>query len=109
MSRVNSLRKDAPELLDNPDVFDLATEADQLQSIKALADTEGGQLLIKLLMKDVVNKVNQLESNYRSASHIELLAIIAEMSVHLNTARLLIKSKENLDYLDKELTEALSE
>lgn len=109
MNRVNSLRKDAPELLENQEVFDLAAQADQLQELKALADMEGGKQLIKLLIKDVVFKVNQLQASYRTASHIELLAIISEMSAHLNTAKLLINSKENIELLDKELAESLSE
>lgn len=109
MSRVNKLRQKAPELLDNPDVFDLAAQADQLQDLKAVADTPGGKQLIKLLMTDVVGSINRLESSYRTATHQELTAIIAQMSASLTLAKVLIHSKENMEALDKELEAALSE
>lgn len=108
MSRKNSLRKDNPELLENQDILNLVEMADEFQDIKALADTAGGKLLIKYLMSDVTNQVYWLESNYKTATHEQLVTAIATMVSHLNTARLLINSKAKLEEMDEELRNALS-
>lgn len=109
MSRLTKVKEKAPELLTNPEVASLAEQADQLHKIKALADTDGGKELIKLLLTDVVGSVNRLIGLYRTATRDELVSTIAEMSAHLNTARLLINSKDNLEFLDSELEDMLRE
>lgn len=109
MSRLNRIRKDAPELLENPEVVDLVAQADQMQDLKAVADTPGGKQLVKLLLTDVVSAVNRLESSYKTATHTELIAICAQLSSSLTLAKLLLRSKENMELLDKELENVLSE
>jgi hypothetical protein len=107
--RVTKIKEEAPELLSNPDIYNLAEQADQLHSLKTLADTDGGKDLINLLIKDVVYAVHKLCGKYKIATHTELIATIADMHAHLTTAQLLLRSKDNLEIVDSELDEMLRE
>jgi hypothetical protein len=109
MSRINQLRTDRPEALSNPEVFDIADQADKLQDLKVLYDTEGGKALVKLLMQDVVYGTKHLMASYRTATHTELIAVIAKLASDYDTAKLLMDAKVGMEILDAELTEALSE
>jgi hypothetical protein len=86
----------------------LAEQYDQLHRIKALADTEGGKELQNLIMADVVARVNALESQYKTASHAEIIALCADLSSHLQLARLLTSAEENLKYVDEAIANALA-
>lgn len=109
MKRLSKLKEEKPEVLSNPQVFDLAEQADKLQELKALYDTDGGKQLVKLLVQDVVYRVNGLCSAYKTMSHTELITTIADMDAHLSTARLLMNAKEGVAIIDAELEEALRE
>jgi hypothetical protein len=109
MSRVNKIKAEAPDLLERPEVLDAATHADELHALKTLYDTDGGKMLVDLLLKDVVYAVRNLSACYKTATHTELIAIIAKLSSDLDTAKLLLNAKEGLEILDKELQEALND
>jgi hypothetical protein len=109
MSRVSNLKKDAPELLADVDVFNLADEADKLQDLKVLYDTDGGKQLVSLLIKDTKYGLQSLCSTYRTASHTELIALIAHIDAHWSTAKLLLSAEDGLRMLDSELENALRE
>lgn len=109
MSRVNKIKEQQPEVLSNPDIYDLADQADKLQELKALYDMEGGKQLVKLLVSDSAMLVHQLCGSYKTMTHVELMAVIAAIDAHLSTARLLLNAKESVAILDAELQEALSE
>jgi len=109
MKRLNKLREQNPEALEDPVVVDLVEQADSLQELKVLHETEGGRRLVKLLLGDVVGCVRLLGSSYTKASDTELRAIIAKMDTSLTTAALLFNAKEGIDILDKELEDMLRE
>lgn len=109
MSRRSKVKKENPEALKNEDILSLIDQADIQQDIKVMAESAGGKIVTKLLIQDVVNKIMQLEAMYKTASHVELIAVIADMLAYLNTAKLLTRSKENLKLLDEQIAEALTE
>jgi hypothetical protein len=109
MSRLSKVKEKNPELLTNPEVVDLAQQADHLHDIKALAESNGGKALVKILFTDVVHSVRKLGGMYTTATHAELVSQIARMDAHLSTARLIVNAKDNLEYLDSELAEMLRE
>lgn len=108
MSKINQLKENNPKALLNDDIRALAEQADQLHDIKALFDTIGGKALFKLVTQDAVARVYALEANYKTASHAELLALCADLSSHLQLARLLRRAEENERLADEALTEALT-
>ena len=109
MKRLSKLKEEQPEALSNPQIFDLAEQADQLQELKAVYDTEGGKQLVKLLTESAVAEVNRLCAGYRTMTRDEMVTSITTMDAHLSTARLLINAKEGVAIIDAELKEALRE
>jgi len=109
MSNLSDIQKDRPELLTNPDIVQLAEQADIAHNLKALYDSEGGKELVKLFMQDAVCCVHRLRGGYNTMSHIELIAIIAKMDINISSAMLLMDAKEVKEVLDSELEEALRE
>ena len=109
MSRLVRIKEQQPEALSNGVVVDIAEQADQLQELKALYDTDGGKVLVKLLVQDAINSVHMLRGSYRTATHTELITMIAALDAHLSTAQLLLSAKDGVAILDAELDEALRE
>lgn len=109
MNRVNKIKEDAPELLDNQEVMDAAMQADKLHDLKALYDTPGGKALVKQLLSSTRSHIFNLIATYKTASDIELRARIAAIDTELNVARVLINAQEGLEVLEQELTDILSE
>lgn len=109
MSRLQKVKENRPELLTDERLVTMADEADTLHEIKALADTDGGKRLIELLARDAVAGIYRACNVYRTASHTELIALLADTATKIDTAKLLLGSKENLAYLDAEIERALRE
>ena len=97
------------EKRDDPEFKGLLQQADKLHDLSALASTEGGKALIGLLIKEAVYCVHRLRSSYRTATHPELLATIAELGAKIDTATLLLSAKESEDVINERLEEALRE
>lgn len=109
MSKVSKIKEEAPELLENQEVMDLAEQADKLHDFKALYDTPGGKALVHQLLTSTRQNIFRLIGMYKTASDIEIRSIIAAIDTELNTARLLINAKEGMEVLEKDLTDILSE
>jgi len=109
MQNINKIKEERPELLTDPDIVQLAEQADMAHNLKALYDSEGGKQLVKLFMQDAVGCVHRLRGGYNTMSHIEMIAIIAKMDINISSAMLLMDAKEVKAVLDSELEEALRE
>lgn len=109
MSRVNKVRKDRPDLLEDNDFEDLLRSADKIHAVKVAAETEGGQALIKHHLNQVVNSVHILTARHQDASHHELISIIAKMGANLATARFLTTAKGDIEDLDQQIADMLKE
>jgi hypothetical protein len=104
MTRVKTLKEAGHE-----DSVDLAEQADKLQDIKALADTNGGKEIIKLLLTDAVNAMRKMSTNYATYTHSDFIAQCATINANVSLAKLLINSKDNLEYLDEQIAELLAQ
>ena len=65
------------------------------KSLDALNDSEGGKLLIKSITVTVKDRINELTAIYKTASHIELVSIISDISAHLDIYSKMTNAKEN--------------
>jgi len=81
----------------------LEEQKDQIHSIKALGDTDGGKELVALLVKDVVVGVHHLVAG---ADHVKT---IAEMKARMELAQLILNAEDTEKELDILIAEALSE
>jgi hypothetical protein len=109
MENINKLKEERPELLTDPDIVQLAEQADMAHNLKALYDSEGGKQLVKLFMQDAVSCVHRLRGGYSTMPHLELVALCAKLDVNISSAMLLMDAKEVKAVLDAELEEALRE
>jgi hypothetical protein len=83
---------------------------DSLKSLKALADSDGGKVLIDGLVQDILNKISLLSSNYGTMSHVEMIATCASMSEKVFMLKALVRADENYKRLYADLIdEALRE
>ena len=98
--------KKANPYFDQTLLHEMVEDANNYHSLKVLCETEGGQVLVDTLIKDVVASISKLE-NYDSMTRDQIIAVIARMVTSLNTARALTRAAENLEYVDEALDEAL--
>lgn len=95
---------------ENPDVKAIAADLDAYASLDAVATSPGGQLLIKSHLKDVVSSVERLCNGYAGTlSHIEMIAICADMKSKLDMVQSLGRASMNKDDAEKALEQALLE
>lgn len=88
---------------------ELQEQIEELKDLECLFTAPGGKTLVKILLKDVALRVASLQSIYRTASHIELVASIAELDAHLSTAKSLLNAREGKEILEAEFDEMLEE
>lgn len=70
---------------------------DQYHALKVLADSEGGEILIEQLTKEIVQVVDTLAGGYRDMSLQEFIAHAARISTNLNMVRSLSRAAENYE------------
>jgi hypothetical protein len=88
---------------------DQQDDVDVYTALKTVASSDGGKILIANLLKDVVGSVGVLENQYKTLTHIELIAQCAALSEKLSLLRTLTRASKNLDDLKKLLEDTLSE
>lgn len=109
MSRKEHIKEQNPEALQDGFLVDLVEAADSVQDIKAIADQPGGNELVRLLLKDVTQTVIRLGSAYSELSHIEMIALCAQMQERLVLAKLIKNAANKERELDEAITEALAQ
>lgn len=93
----------------DPNANIVADDLDAVAAISVLVDIEGGKLLVKSLLKDVIGAMEELGAKYRTLTVQEFIGICADMQSKLDLARVLARSKKNKEYLEAELERMLKE
>lgn len=88
---------------------ELQKELDEVKKLDVLADSEGGKLLVKALLTDIVNGIDSLTMSFSTATHIELISNIAKIKERLNIVRSLTRAKKNKEFLSDELRDLLEQ
>lgn len=97
------------KIKENPDLSELADELDEKKSLESVAESNGGKLLIKGLVTDIIDIIEALSGRYKEATMQEFVGWGAEISTKLEMLRALRQAKKNREFLKKELDQALSE
>ena len=84
-------------------------EREKFLALDQLAKTDGGKLLIANALQDLEGAINRLSVEYRTASHIELIALCAQLDNRLALYKALTRAESNLIKLDAIIEEALKE
>ena len=77
--------------------------------LDALKDSEGGQILINSLYKDLSASLNVLISKYKTATHIELIALAAKFEANFNLLKTLLRARKNKKLAKTELERLIEE
>ncbi len=77
--------------------------------LEAVKNSNGGKRILKGLGADIVLAIDKLCQSYQTASHIELLAIIAGLNNRLDLFRTLNRSPKNKRLAKAELEKLLEE
>jgi len=109
MSRKETVKNQKKDALEDSFLLDLVESADSVQDIKAIAQQPGGQELVRLLLKDVVSNVTRFASSYSTLTHIEMIALGAQINERLVLAKLLLNAEDKEKELDQAIQDALAE
>lgn len=109
MERIKKVEKKAKEKqLNNYDVIqEIASDADDYASLKAVADQRGGQLLIDTLIRNAIFTMENLAANIGTLSHSEIVIMVTRFDERLQLARSLTRASTNLKAADEQLESAL--
>jgi hypothetical protein len=105
--RLASLKKNNPDAAARSDVQAVAEDIDKYASLKAVADSEGGKVLLQALNRDITGAVEALVAAYKTAPEHELRALVACLEARIQLARTLNRAGTNLELAEdvlKELT-----
>ena len=76
---------------------------DTYHDLKVLGQTPGGKILVTAYTRDVVSALSILANQYRTLTHIEVMAICAGMNEKLNVIHTITRAEQ----AERELTEQL--
>lgn len=100
-------RKAVREL--SSDEQDVKRDLDVASALDAVAISEGGVIIQENLIKDICGMVTTLGTKYKALTHIELIAICADMKTKSDLLHVLSRSGKNKDFLIEQLGDALQE
>lgn len=78
-------------------------------ALDAVQHSEGGKLLVKSCLQDIVSSVDTLAIGYSSLTHIELISNCAKLKERLALYKALTNAKKNKKITEEALREALEE
>jgi len=83
------------------------TEEEELlvtfHDLKVLGQTPGGQILVDAYTKDIISSLNQLAYQYKTLTHMEMIAVCAGLQEKMNVVRTITRAEE----AERELIEQL--
>lgn len=91
---------------------ELTLEAQALETysaISAIAQQEGGKILIKSLTEDCINAIDKLCNGYENFSLVQFQSQCATLNERLNLLHTLTRAGENKKRIAEELESALAE
>lgn len=91
------------------DLNDTIDTLETVASISAIADQEGGKVLIKGLSDDCLNAIERLANQHTTLTHHELIGVCASLRASLDLLRTLTRAKDTKHLLETELKAALEE
>ena len=88
---------------------EIQSDIKKYSAFASLGSTEGGALLIDVFIEDILTTVTKLSHNYKTLTHMEMVALCASLESKLDVVRTLSRSVKNRDGALDALAEALKE
>lgn len=96
----------AKQLTQKEELQEVVAKQSSLEAVKL---SEGGQLVIKALQKDILSAINILAYSYKTVSHASLMANCASLAEKIAVYRLINGSSKSKKIAMDELKEFLAE
>lgn len=79
-----------------------------ISSLAVIGQTEGGKILVKSLVTDIIAVVDTLCSKHKELTTQEFVSLCAEMKTKIDMARVIDRAEGNKKYLEELLKETLT-
>lgn len=84
-------------------------EHDKFLALNLLAQSDGGKVVVAALLRDITRSIESLSSEYKTASHFDLVRHCSDLNSRLSLYRALTRAEKNLIAVDKVIKEALED
>lgn len=91
----------------NIDLELIKDDLDIQASLSALNDSAGGQILVKSLLRDIIDGVNEIASKHNQLTQQEFIAIGAKVKTCIDMVQVLSGAESNKKYYEGLLEEEL--
>ena len=91
----------------NIDVELIKDDLDIQSSLSALNDSKGGKILVKSLVKDILDGINDIASNHNKLTQQEFISIGAKIKTSIDMVQVLSGAESNKKYYEGLLEEEL--
>jgi hypothetical protein len=108
MTRINKIKKERPDLVEDPTVVAAAEDVDTQGALAAFNRSEAGDIVRKSLLENVAGAVDALSSNWRTASHQELMALCARLEDRIALLKTLSRAQSLKEAAEQALQEMTS-
>jgi len=95
--------------MENQDIEAIKTDLDIQGKIAAVSNTDGGKLLVKTLVNEIIDSIDTMGYKYNSLSITEFISMGAKIRANIDMIQVLNASEGNKEYYQKLLEEALQE
>ena len=91
----------------NIDLELIKDDLDIQASLSALNDSAGGQILVKSLLRDIIDGVNEIASKHNKLTQQEFISIGAKIKTSIDMVQVLSGAESNKKYYEGLLEEEL--
>jgi len=92
-----------------PSKKEIRKDLGEMNALNAVKNSEGGKIIIKRSLADILSTLDSLASGYPILSHIQLVSLCARLKERLDIYRALNNSDANIQLAEEALEEALKE
>lgn len=91
----------------NIDVELIKDDLDIQSSLSALHDSAGGKILVKSLVRDIIDGINEIASKHNQLTQQEFISIGAKIKTSIDMVQVLAGAESNKQYYEVLLEEEL--
>ena len=78
-------------------------------ALEALKNSEGGQILIKALKKDILSTIDSISNGYKDSNYETIVSLCAKLSERISMLKTILRSTKNKKLALEELELLLTE
>ena len=93
----------------NPEIADMVDDLGKISAITVIGDSQGGKILVKGLVSDVVGNVDTLCAKYATLSLQEFISLCADMKSKIDLIRVITRARKNKKSLEAMIGETLGD